>query len=116
MTITIYRKSMKEVEMRAAIDDLVRLKAGRLFYIRDSRGAAETEGMLDLQLILPHMRTVAMVELKSQNRKLTPEQMDVLAMLQECNRVESFVCRPEPRDETEVSLDRLLGWINGGER
>lgn len=111
MSIAAYRRTTNEAAMRDAIAELVSLRGGRMFYLRDSRSAPEMEDWPDLHLILPHKRTVAHVELKSQRRIVTPGQAVVLALLQECDRAESFVVRTEPRDETETSYDAFLEWL-----
>lgn len=100
--------------MRDAIEKLVTLHAGHLFFVNDSRRAPEMEDWLDLELIIPHLGTVAHVELKSQRRNVTAGQRRILTLLQECPRSEAFIVRPVPRDETETSYDDFIRWLGGG--
>ena len=111
MSLAAYRRTLTEAAMREAVADLVALHGGELFYVNDSRRVPEMEDWPDLQLILPHRRTVAHVELKSIRRNLTLGQQRVLTLLRECDRSETFLVRPEPRDETETSYDALLEWL-----
>jgi hypothetical protein len=104
-----YLNTMTEAQMRTAIIDAVSPLGGRVFWVRDSR-ATPLADWPDLELILPHRRTVAHVELKSQSRIVTPGQATVLALLRECENHETFIVRPEPR-LGECSYDDFLAWL-----
>lgn len=108
MSIQQYRRLPLEVDMERTITEAVELLGGRVFSVRDSRGL-NVQDMPDLLIILPPV--VALLELKSQRRKITDGQLDVLAMLAECDRVVSGVVRPDPKDG-EISLDEALEVIS----
>lgn len=97
--------------MRDAIADLVALKHGRLFYIRDSRATPEMVDFPDLMIVLPPR--VIFCELKSARRATTAGQAEVLAMLERCSDVDTFLVRSVPRDETEFSYDAVLDLLQG---
>ena len=113
ITATRYRERTTEAQMRDAIGTLVTLHGGAMFFVNDSRRTPEMEHWLDLELILPHLQTVAHVELKSQRRNLTDGQRHILALLRECHRSESFVVRPVPRED-EIAFDDFCNWLGGG--
>ena len=115
MSVARYRTLMTEEGMRGTIAEAVEFHGGHLFYVPRTDAVPSMTDWPDLELILPHKRTVAHVELKSQRRPITPGQARVLAMLRECDRSEAFLVRPVPRDETETSYDAFLAWLNGGE-
>lgn len=110
MSIAAYRRTLTEEAMREAILEAVAWLGGVAFYVHDSRRAPSMEHWPDLELILPHRRTVAHVELKSQSRIVTPGQATVLALLRECENHETFIVRPEPR-LGECSYDDFLAWL-----
>lgn len=90
--------------MEQAIRELVQLRGGRCWSVRDSRGFAIVD-MPDLIIVLPPK--VIFCELKSQRRALTPGQAATLQLLGECTRVEACVVRPVPHDG-EIGYDALL--------
>jgi hypothetical protein len=110
-TISRYRRSTLEAQMRGAIIDAVALRGGRVFWLADSRGTT-LEDWPDLELILPDAGIVAHVELKSQRRIVTAGQAEVMDMLASCQRFESFIVRPEPK-LGETSYDALIDWLRG---
>lgn len=109
--IATYRRSMTEDQMLAAIRDVVERRGGRVFHIRDSRRAPETADMPDVLLILPPF--VGVLELKSMRRKITPGQADVLALLEECDRLLTGIVRPERASAAEYGFDMLLDILKG---
>lgn len=113
LTAARYQQRMSEAQMRDGIVPLVQRLGGHAFYVRDSRHAPETEHMLDLQLILPHRQTLAIVELKSMRRQLTDGQSIVLEALRECTRCETFLVRPEPRGPEETAYNDFVNWLGG---
>lgn len=94
-TIERYRRVVTEAAMRSAIAELVALKGGRLFFVRDSRQAPEMTDFPDLVILLPPR--VLFVELKSHRRATTAGQAEVIAMLEGCGDVDAIVVRPVPR-------------------
>jgi hypothetical protein len=104
-----YRASALEADLEKSISDAVKALGGRTFHVRDSRGL-DIEDMPDLLVISPPL--VALWELKSQRRYVTPGQAEVLELLTYCERLESGVIRPIPR-EGELSLDSALAILRG---
>ena len=102
-----YRQSISEIQMRESIIELVTIRGGRVFYIRDSRGTPEMTGFPDLVLVLPDKGMVMFVELKSQKRRVTEAQQVVMWTLQQCSEVRSYLVRPKPH-EGEISFDQLM--------
>jgi len=106
-----YRTSAREIEMREAIIDLVTRQGGFVFHIRDSRGAPEMVSFPDLVIVQPNRGVVSFVELKSQSRRVTPGQAEVMAALEVCARAEAWIVRPEPKTEGEMAYGTLLNWL-----
>lgn len=113
MSITAYRKTMTEQQMRCAIIETVERTGGRVFYVHDSRSAPAMADFPDLVLLLPNQRMTVFVELKSWRRAITDGQRAVLDLLGECPRADAFVVRSEPRDETEIGFERFMAWLGG---
>lgn len=113
MSIAAYRRTLTEEQMRDAIAEAVAWLGGIAFYVHDSRRTPSMADWPDLELILPHRRAVASVELKSQKRIVTPGQARVLELLRDCDRHETFAVRPDPREPTETSYDAFLEWLGG---
>lgn len=109
-TLARYRRRATEAEMRQTIIDCVEHLGGRVFWIQDSRGIP-VENLPDLVIVCG--TTVALIELKSQFRNLTPGQAHVLNLLADASRVVSGVVRPSPRPG-EMSLDDCLRMLQEG--
>lgn len=109
-----WRVQMREAEMETAITELVTIKHGLVWSIRDSRGM-NVAHMPDLIVVAPWLATgtVMLVELKSQKRVLTPGQREALSILSQCSRFDSMIVRPGPRDETETDYDTFLAMLRG---
>jgi hypothetical protein len=86
-----------EAEMQATITELVERKHGRVFHIRDSRFAPEMEAFPDLVIICPPI--LAIVELKSIKRRVTPNQQAVLDLLEQCTGLVTGIFRPYDLDD-----------------
>jgi hypothetical protein len=93
--------------MEATIREGVERLGGVCWSIRDSRGL-DVEHQPDLLIVLPPV--VALLELKSQRRKVTPGQAHVLELLAQCNTLVSGIVRPVPKPG-EISLDEALALI-----
>lgn len=106
---TRYRRSATEAEIEKAIRDAVEALGGRCWHVRDSRGM-DVEDMPDLLIVLPPI--VALIELKSQRRQVTPGQEQVLDLLSGCRRIVSGIVRPHPKPG-EMSQDDVLAIIQG---
>lgn len=83
--------------MEQTIRDLVEIKHGRVFHIRDSRYAPEMEGFPDLVIISPPI--LAVVELKSITRRVTPQQQAVVDLLADCTGLVTGIFRPYELDD-----------------
>jgi hypothetical protein len=121
MSIDLYRKTMREVDMERTIREAVTRLDGKCWHVRDSR-ALDVEDMPDLIGYVPATVTrpgrVFLIELKSQRRRITQGQHAVLDDLATCREVVTGIVRPVP-DEGEMSLDetlQLLGVPGGKER
>jgi hypothetical protein len=99
--------------MRDAIGELVAWRRGRMFYVRDSRAAPETQDMTDLIVVVPGL--AALLELKSQRRATTPGQAEVAALLRTVTRFVGGIVRPQPKDG-ELGYDEVLAILGGGDR
>lgn len=106
ITATDYQARTTEDQMEQTIRGVVGNR-GLVFHIRDSRGAPEMVGFPDLVIVLPEKSTVLFVELKSQKRRVTPDQRIVIWALEQCSEVRAYVVRPEPKTG-EISFDQLL--------
>ena len=104
MSVARYRRSMTEADMEATIRDAVELRGGKCWHVRDSR-RLDVEDMPDLLIVCGH--TVALLELKSQRRRITAGQQHVLELLAGCDRIVAGIVRPVPH-EGELSLDEAL--------
>jgi len=104
-SIEAYQATTTEAGMRKALTDLVTVRGGRLWFVRDSRRAPETEDMPDVLILVPGLAVIA--ELKSQRRRLTAGQMQVAELLASCERAVCGVVRPIPK-AGEMGYDELL--------
>lgn len=104
----------REREMEAAIREGVARLGGYVWSVPDSRRTA-TADMPDLIIAVPRREVagatrpgiVALVELKSQARPVTPGQRHALGILAGCTDLVTGIVRPVPR-EGEMSYDALL--------
>ncbi len=105
-----YRAAILERDMERVIRDVVHARNGRVFSVRDSRGLA-VESLPDLIIVAPWKHRVIFAELKSQDRKLTTGQWEVLDMLAECGDVDAFVVRPIPADG-EIGYSEFIEYLS----
>lgn len=105
-----FQRRATEDEMTAAIADIVKLKQGELWHLRDARRAPELENLTDLIIVIPGL--AALVELKSQDRGITFGQRRVLTLLETVERFFGGVVRPEP-NPGETSYDDFLDILRG---
>jgi hypothetical protein len=105
--LTRYHRSMTEAQMEDAIRDLVGTR-GRVYHLRDARNAPELADLPDLLIFAPPV--IALVELKSQRRKVAPGQAEVIGLLSRCDELIAGIVRPEPRED-EWSYDDLLALL-----
>lgn len=110
--LDVYRRSKKESDMQRTASECVGHLGGRLFHVRRSDVAPELVDLPDWLIIAPHLRTVALIEAKSQKRKLTDGQESVLAMLAECDRLLTGVVRPDPHPG-EIAFEDFMNWLEG---
>ena len=103
-TAKAYGSTATEHSLELAIAEYVARNGGRCWHVRDSRGMNVVD-MPDLLIILPPM--IGLIELKSQRRKVTAGQHEVLRLISECRVIESGIVRPIPQ-EGEMSLDDVL--------
>jgi len=108
--ITRYRSLPREADMERTIREAVEYRGGRVWSVRDSRGLA-IEDMPDLIIVLPPV--VALIELKSQRRRITPGQAHVTDLLATCTDLVTGIVRPIPKPG-ELSQDDLLAILTGG--
>lgn len=117
MTVAAYRRTVRESDMERAVSDLVALKGGRMWHVRRSDVAPELADLPDWLILAPWLNAVILAEAKSVRRNLTEGQANVMAMLTECGKAESFVVRASAaRDETETDYDTFLRYLNGKNR
>lgn len=112
--VSRYRRTATEEEMRGAITEAVEHQGGRVFYINDSRRTPEMADWVDLVLVLPRRGVVALVELKSARRQVTPGQAALMADLEACHRMEAWVVRAGEGRAGEIEYDDLMRWLEGG--
>ncbi len=107
-----YLASSSEVDMQRAIEDLVRMRNGRLWHVRNSKASPELVDLPDLLIADPKASRVIFAELKSQSRKVTPGQAVTLQLFGECTTFESGIVRPIPHPG-EWSYDAFIEWLGG---
>ena len=112
MSIAAFKRSMTEAAMEDAVRQVVTRLGGRVYHVRRSDQAPEMVDFPDLVVILPNRSVVAFVELKSQTRRVTDGQHEVMEMLSLCDAVVSAIVRPEPKGN-EWSYDELMDWLQG---
>jgi len=94
--------------MMATVAELVQIKGGRMWHVRRSDNAPETEDMPDWIILIPGR--VLVVEAKSQGRAVTLGQQQVKDLMASVREQTCAIVRPEPR-EGEMGFDELLGII-----
>lgn len=109
MPASAYTATALESGMEESIRELVEWKKGRMWHIRDSRGAPETADMPDLLILIPGR--VLVIESKSQNRALTPGQSAVADLMSTVTGCTLGVMRPNPL-AGELSFDQVLQIIS----
>lgn len=92
-----YRDRATEAQMTETIAELVKLRGGRIWHLRDGRQAPELEDLPDLIIICPPV--VALIELKSAKRRVTLGQAAVAALLDQCDTLVGGIYRPWNLDE-----------------
>lgn len=110
ITAAQYRTLMTEAEMQSTVTGLVDRRGGRLFHIRRSDTAPEMKDLPDWLIVDPMSARVLLVEAKSQRRKVTDGQHQLLQMLACCTRFSSGIVRPDPRDG-EMAYETFVGWL-----
>lgn len=100
-----YHRSATEAQMERAIRDLIRGR-GRVFHLHDARRAPELVDLPDLLIIAPPV--LAVIELKSQRRVVTPGQAEVIQLLAGCSDLFAGIVRPEPSADEEWSFDEVI--------
>lgn len=106
-----YIRSMVEADMEQGIRDVVRNR-GRVFHIRDSRGAPETKDLPDLIVICPP--TIAILELKRWNGRHTAGQAEVDELLRRCDRLIAGTVRPVKTADA-FGYDEILNQLGRAE-
>ena len=105
-TVDDYRKLPTEADMLAGLEQIVQLKGGRCWHIRDSRNCPETADLWDTTILLPGL--LVAVELKSQRRPFeSAGQAAVASVLATVERAVCGVVRPVPKPG-ELSYDEVL--------
>ena len=87
---------MTEAELQATIVETAELCGWLVFHDNDSR--RNTPGFPDLVLVKPPR--IVLLELKSANGRIRPEQRIWMDQLAECDTVASAIIRPEHLDQT----------------
>ena len=101
-----YLRSPLEEEMGDAIEQIVKLKGGRLWRVNDSRNCPELADVWDLSILVPGW--AMLLELKSNGRVWeSAGQEEVAARLADVRRIVCGVVRPEP-GPGEYGYDELL--------
>jgi hypothetical protein len=115
MSIAVYRRSMTEAAMEAAIRELVERRGGRVFHVNDARFAPGMTDWPDLAIVAPWLAggTVVFVELKSWTRRVTSGQEAVLGLLRGCTRAETLLVRSEPKHAGETAYDDFVRYLEG---
>lgn len=110
VAIERYRRLPSEWAMQEAIAELVELRGGRLWHVRDSR-ALGVEDAPDLMIVVPGL--AAWIEVKSQSRPVTPGQQEVAALLASVTKFVGGVMRPDPKPG-ELSYEEVLRLLGDG--
>ncbi len=105
MTSSTLTKHATEAEMLKLFADLARAGGGMMFHIRDARRQNVT-GLTDVLLILPP--AIGFFELKTMRDSLRPDQGDLLDLLTRCDRIESGIVRPVPKQAGELTMDEAV--------
>lgn len=103
-----YRRLPSEAAMEEAIRELVALKGGRSWHVRDSRNAPEMVDFPDLAILLPPY--AMQLEVKSQRRIVTDGQKEVAGLLKACTRFVGGIVRPDPM-KGEWAYDDILDFL-----
>lgn len=107
-SIERYQRLPSEDQMQEAIEEAVRLKGGRVWHLRDARTSPELADLPDLIIVVDEF--VALLEIKSQTRRLTPGQQEVAGMLRCATRTVAGVVRPDPYPG-EWSYQYIVDWL-----
>lgn len=117
MTADEYQERMTEAQMTDTIVEKVRSLGGRCWHVRDSRKSPETEDMPDLVIVIPGL--VALIELKSAKRQVTPGQQHVMDIAHcispsQDNLIDGLatIVRVKPRPD-EMAFDHFLALLDG---
>jgi hypothetical protein len=87
-----FRNLASEAQMQETIEELVERKGGRLFHVRNTGKSPEMVDFPDLVIICPPV--LAIVELKSLKREITPGQQRVADLLAACDSLVVGIVRP----------------------
>ena len=107
-----YRASTSEAAMQQAIKDILKVRGGRLWHVRDSSKSPELVNLLDWLILDPASETCYLVEAKSQRRIITPGQARVVEIASACHTFRSGIVRPVPRPG-EWSYDDFIAMLGG---
>lgn len=105
MTTSTLTRYATEAEMLKLFADLAGAGGGMMFHVRDARRQRVT-GLTDVLLILPPV--IGFFELKTMRDSLRPDQGDLLQLLTRCDRIESGIVRPVPKQESEMTMDEAV--------
>ena len=103
-------RTSRRQEMERTVSDLVTLRGGRLFHVRRSDVAPELTDLPDWMIVAPHLRTVLLIEARSQKRKITPGQQGVLDQLSACDRLVTGIVGPVPHPG-EIGYDEIVALL-----
>lgn len=110
MPAAAYRLRATEADLERTVRDLVALRGGRFFHLRDARQAPELADLPDWLIVLPPRLYV--IEAKSQKRQITSGQAEVVGLLLECTELIAGVVRPQPKPG-EIGFDELIEILEG---
>lgn len=105
MTSSTLTKHATEAQMVKLFSDLAAAGGGHCFHIRDARGQ-QVAGCPDIILAIEPV--IALYELKTQRDVTSPLQARVLDLLTRCDRIESGIVRPVPKQAGELTMDEAV--------
>lgn len=114
--INLYRRSMSEAEMLAAIKAQTIYRGGTFLHIRDAR-KQDVRGFPDCLALVPIAgqewdQRLVTLELKTQDDVIRDDQREWIERFERVVDVRAGIVRPAPRDG-EIDLDLALWWLMG---